>query len=148
MEIILKEKVENLGKLGQVVNVRSGYARNFLVPKGKAVIATKDNIADFEKQKAKLEKLEQERLSVAQAQADKIEGKTFKISAQAGDEGKLFGSIGTKEIADTISAVGVEVEKRHVRMPEGIIRQIGEYQLSIHLAIDVDVNITVVVEAE
>ncbi|MFT6836441.1 MAG: large subunit ribosomal protein L9 [Francisellaceae bacterium] len=148
MEIILKEKVENLGKLGQVVNVKSGYARNFLVPHGKAVIATKDNIAVFEKQKSELEKLEKERYSVAQSLADKIEGKTFKISAQAGEEGKLFGSIGTKEIADTISAVGVEVEKRHVRMPEGIIRQVGEYQLSIHLAIDVDVNITVSVEAE
>ena len=148
MEIILKERVENLGKLGQVVNVKSGYARNFLVPKGKAVLATKENKAIFEKQKAELEKLEQERLAYAKLQAEKIEGKTFKISAQAGDEGKLFGSIGTKEIADKIATAGIEVEKRHVRMPDGVIRQIGEYQLSVHLATDVDVNINVVVEAE
>ena len=148
MEIILKERVENLGKLGDVVNVRSGYARNFLVPKGKAVMATKENIATFEKQKAELEKLEQARLASAQAQAERINGQSFTIKAQAGDEGKLFGSIGTKEVADLIAAVGVEVEKRHVRMPEGVIRQVGEYELSIHLATDVDANITIVVEAE
>ncbi|MDA0911011.1 MAG: 50S ribosomal protein L9 [Proteobacteria bacterium] len=148
MQVILKEKVENLGTLGSVVNVKSGYARNYLVPYGKAVQATEANIAAFEKQKAELQKLEAERLTAAKAKAEKISGQVFTIKAAAGDGGKLFGSVGTKEVADVIAAAGVEVEKRHVRMPEGIIRSLGEYELSVHLHSDVDADIKLVVIAE
>ena len=148
MQVILKEKVENLGVLGSVVNVKPGYARNYLVPYGKAVQATEANIAAFEKQKAELQKLEAERLTAAKAKAEKISGQVFTIKAAAGDGGKLFGSVGTKEVADVIAAAGVEVEKRHVRMPEGIIRSLGEYELSVHLHSDVDADIKLVVIAE
>ncbi|WP_119328983.1 50S ribosomal protein L9 [Cysteiniphilum halobium] len=148
MQVILKEKVENLGTLGTVVNVKPGYARNYLVPYGKAVQATEANIAVFEKQKAELQKLEAERLTTAKVKSEKISGQVFTIKAAAGDGGKLFGSVGTKEVADAIAAVGVEVEKRHVRMPEGIIRSLGEYALSVHLHSDVDADIKVVIIAE
>lgn len=148
MQVILKEKVENLGMLGSIVNVKSGYARNYLMPYGKAVQATEANIAAFEKQKAELQKLEAERLTTAKAKAEKISGQVFTIKAAAGDGGKLFGSVGTKEVADVIAAAGVEVEKRHVRMPEGIIRSLGEYELSVHLHSDVDADIKLVVIAE
>ena len=104
MQVILKEKVENLGTLGSVVNVKPGYARNYLVPYGKAVQATEANIAAFEKQKAELQKLEAERLTTAKAKAEKISGQVFTIKAAAGDGGKLFGSVGTKEVADVIAA--------------------------------------------
>ncbi|MCF6765940.1 50S ribosomal protein L9 [Thiotrichales bacterium 19S3-7] len=149
MEIILKEKVENLGKLGEVVRVRSGYARNYLIPYGKAVQATADNVKAFETQKAELERLENERIAKAQANAEKIQSKSFEIKAQAGDGGKLFGSVGTKEVADIIKeASGIEVERRHVRMPEGAIRQIGEYQVSLHLHTGVDITVTIMVVAQ
>jgi large subunit ribosomal protein L9 len=149
MEVILKEKVENLGSLGQVVNVKAGYARNFLLPQGKAVQATASNVETFEKQKAELEKLEQARFDGAKTQASKIEGSTITITAQAGDGGKLFGSVGTKEVAEAIaSSTGVDIEKRHVRMPEGVIRQIGDYQVSIHLYTDIDAEINLAVVAE
>lgn len=149
MKIILKEKVENLGVLGDVVNVRSGYARNFLVPFGKAVQATPANIANFELQKAELEKAEAQRFAEAQARAAQIENKTFTIIAQAGEGGKLFGSVGTKEVADAIQAeTNIPVEKRHVRMPEGVIRSIGEVELTVHLYTGIDATIKVVVVAE
>ena len=149
MQIILKEKVENLGALGDVVNVKPGYARNYLVPYGKAVQATEANIATFEKQKAELEKAEATRLGDAKAKAEKVMGHTFTIKAQAGEGGKLFGSVGTKEVAEIVSSqAGIEVEKRHVRMPEGIIRTIGEFKLSVHLHTDIDADIQLVVEAE
>ncbi|WP_100550629.1 50S ribosomal protein L9 [Caedibacter taeniospiralis] len=148
MQVILKQKVENLGSLGDVVNVKPGYARNYLVPFGKAVQATEANIAAFEKQKAELHQLEAARLASAKVKAEKISGQVFKIIAAAGDGGKLFGSVGTKEVADVIAAAGVEVEKRHVRMPEGTIRSLGEYELSVHLHSDVDAQIKLVVIAE
>ena len=149
MQVILKEKVENLGSLGNVVNVKSGYARNYLVPYGKAVQATEANIAAFEQQKAELQKQEATRLSDAKAKADKIAGQVFTVSVSAGDGGKLFGSVGTKEVADIIAThAGIEVEKRHVRMPEGIIRSLGEYVISVHMHTDVDVEIKLLVVAE
>jgi len=148
MQVILKERVENLGALGDIINVKPGYARNFLVPFGKAVQATKENIAVFEKQKAALEKREVKRLSDAKSQAEKISGKTFKIKAQAGDGGKLFGSVGTKEVAHAIaSATDITIEKRHVRMPDGIIRHLGEFKLSVHLHTEIDAEILLVVES-
>ncbi|MFZ9034998.1 MAG: 50S ribosomal protein L9 [Francisellaceae bacterium] len=149
MQIILKQRVENLGVLGDVVNVKSGYARNYLIPYGRAVQATKENVEKFEAQKAELMKIEANRLNDAKAKAELIEGKTITIAAQAGDGGKLFGSIGSKEIADAIhSDLGIEMEKRHVRMPEGVIRAIGEFEFAIHLHSDVDATIKVVVIAE
>lgn len=149
MEVILKEKVENLGTLGQIVNVKAGYARNFLLPQGKAVQATSSNVELFEKQKAELEKLEQARFDSAKTKATKVEGSTVTITAQAGEGGKLFGSVGTKEVADAIAkATNVDVEKRQIRMPEGVIRQIGDYQVSVHLYTDVDVEINLAVIAE
>lgn len=148
MKIILKERVENLGVLGDVVNVRPGYARNFLVPFGKAVQATEANIETFNKQKAELEKAEKARFETAQKSAEAIEGKEYTVAAQAGEGGKLFGSVGTLEVADAITAAtGVSIEKSQVRMPEGVIRTIGIFELAVHIYTDLDANITVKVVA-
>ncbi|APC97121.1 50S ribosomal protein L9 [Francisella frigiditurris] len=148
MRIILKERVENLGVLGDIVNVKPGYARNFLIPFGKAVQATDANVVAFEKQKVELEKAEHARFEAAQVIAEAIKEKQYDIAAQAGEGGKLFGSVGTKEVADAIAAAsGHEIEKSHVRMPEGVIRSIGEYELSIHLYTDLDVVVKVNVVA-
>ncbi|AJC49175.1 50S ribosomal protein L9 [Allofrancisella guangzhouensis] len=148
MQVILKEKVENLGVLGDVVNVKPGYARNFLIPFGKAVQATKVNIETFEAQKVELQKAEKARFDAAVATAEAIKGKEFTIAAQAGEGGKLFGSVGTAEVAKAVSeATGKEVEKSQVRMPEGVIRSIGEFDLTIHIYTDVDVDIKVNVVA-
>ena len=150
MQIILKEKVENLGVLGDIVNVKPGYARNYLIPFGKAVQATKSNVEDFEAQKAELEKAEKARFEAAEAAAEIIKGKEYTISAKAGEGGKLFGSVGTAEIAVAVTKdTGKEIEKSQVRMPEGVIRTTGEFDLTIHVYTDVDVDIKVnVVAAE
>ena len=148
MEIILKERVENLGKLGDKVSVKPGYARNYLLPQRKAVMATKENIAAFEKQKAELERREQERLQHARAQAEKIEGKTIRIGAHAGEQGKLFGSVGTREVSEALAQEGVSVQKRQVRMPEGPIRLVGEYTLGVHLYTGIDVELHISVQPE
>ncbi|HSH84472.1 MAG TPA: 50S ribosomal protein L9 [Guyparkeria sp.] len=150
MQVILLSKVENLGSLGDVVNVRSGYARNFLIPYGHARPATKANIAEFEELRAELEKKVAEELAAAQARADKIgEEASVTIPDKAGAEGKLFGSVGTVEIATAISdQFGVEIERREVRLPEGALRALGEFPIQLHLYSDVDVDINVVVVAE
>ena len=148
MEIILLEKVENLGGLGDKVRVKSGYARNFLIPKGKAKYATAANIAEFEAKRAELEKAAAEALNIAQARAGQLEGLEAELSAHAGSEGKLFGSIGTQDIADAVTAAGVPVERREVRLPEGAIRQTGEYEITLHLHSDVNATIKLVVKAE
>lgn len=147
MEIILLEKVENLGALGDKVSVRSGYARNYLVPQGKAKYATAQNIAEFEARRAELEKAAVEALSAAQSRAQSLEGMVVEIPAHAGSEGKLFGSVGTQEVADAIVAKGVQVEKREVRMPEGAIRSAGDHEITLHLHTDVDAVVTVKVVA-
>lgn len=148
MQVILKEKVENLGVLGDIVNVKPGYARNFLIPFGKAVQATKAKIEVFEAQKAELEKAEKARFDAAVATAESIKDKVYTIEAQAGDGGKLFGSVGTAEVAEAVSKEsGKEIEKSQVRMPEGVIRTIGEFELSIHVYTDVDADIKVNVVA-
>ncbi|AIT08634.1 50S ribosomal protein L9 [Candidatus Francisella endociliophora] len=148
MQVILKEKVENLGVLGDVVNVKPGYARNFLIPFGKAVQATKANIETFEAQKAELEKAEKARFDAAVAVADIIKDKTYTVAAQAGDGGKLFGSVGTAEVAEAITKEsGKEIEKSQVRMPEGVIRTTGEFELTVHVYTDVDADIKVNVVA-
>jgi len=138
MEVILLEKVRNLGGLGETVKVRSGYGRNYLIPNGLAVMATKDNIAKFEARRAELEQKAADNLAKAQARADKLAALgTITISANAGDEGKMFGSVGTSDIADAITAAGVEVARSEVKMPEGAIRQLGEYDIDVQLHGDV-----------
>ena len=149
MEVILLEKVENLGNLGDKVKVRAGYGRNYLLPHGKATTATPENIKAFEVRRAELEKAAADSLAAANARREKIEGNTVTIKAKAGDEGKLFGSVGAGEVAEAVSqAAGVEVEKREVRMPSGPLRSVGEYEVELHLHTDVNVAVSVVVEAE
>lgn len=147
MEVILLEKVENLGGLGDKVAVRSGYARNYLIPGGKAKYATAQNIAEFEARRADLEKAAAESLASAEARAEKLNGLTVEIGAHAGSEGKLFGSVANGEVAEAITAAGVAVEKREVRMPDGAIRAEGEYAITLHLHTDVDAVVTVNVVA-
>lgn len=147
MEVILLEKVNNLGALGDQVKVKAGYGRNFLVPYGKAVPATKSNVAEFEQRRAELEKQEAERLSQAQARGEALEGQSFTVSSKAGEEGKLFGSIGVRDVADAVSAGGTVIEKSEVNMPEGPLRAIGEYELELQLHSDVSVTIKLVVVA-
>jgi len=149
MEVILLEKVANLGNLGDKVNVRPGYGRNFLVPNKKAVPATKDNLAMFEERRAELEKAAAEALATAQARAEKLaELATVTITANASDEGKLFGSVAVSDIAKVVSDAGVEVAKQEVSMPEGPIHVIGEYEITIRVHSDVAQPIKVVVAAE
>ena len=149
MEVILLDKIAKLGGLGDKVTVKSGYARNYLLPKGKAVFASKSNIEHFEARRADLEKQMAEALAAAEARAAKLtELAEVTIASKAGDEGKLFGSIGTKDIADALTEAGVEVAKSEVRMPLGTIRETGEFEIAIHLHTDVDTNVKVVVIAE
>jgi len=148
MEVILLEKVENLGNLGDKVAVRSGYARNFLVPSGKAKYATAKNIAEFEARRAELEKAAAEALSAAQARSEKLDGMEISITVKSGSEGKLFGSVGTIDIAEAVTAAGVELAKREVRLPEGVIRMAGEYEIALHLHSDVDASIKLTIVGE
>lgn len=138
MQVILLDKIANLGGLGDQVVVKSGFARNFLFPQGKAVPATKANIETFDARRAELEAKIAEQLTAAQARADKLEALAeVTLVSKAGDEGKLFGSIGTRDIADAISAVGVEVAKSEVRLPLGTIRETGEFDVAIAVHSDV-----------
>lgn len=148
MEVILLEKVANLGSLGDKVKVKAGYGRNFLLPYGKAVAATEDNLKAFEERRAELEKAAAEKLATAQSRAEALEGASFTITSKAGDEGKLFGSIGVRDIADAITATGTEVEKSEVRLPEGPLRAIGEYEIELQLHSDVTVVVKLAVVAE
>ncbi len=149
MEVILLEKVGNLGSLGDKVKVKAGYGRNFLIPGGKALPATEDNLKDLEARRAELEKAAAETLAAAQARADKVNALgSVTITTKVGEEGKLFGSIGTTDIVDAMTAAGVEITKNEVRLPEGPIRHIGETELTIHLHSDVNATINVKVEAE
>jgi large subunit ribosomal protein L9 len=148
MEIILMDKVANLGNLGDVVNVKHGYARNYLIPQGMAKRATKINVAAFEVRKAELEKQAAEKLAAAQARADKLNGVSVKISQKAGVDGRLFGSITNVDIAAALTAQGFEVAKAEVRMPDGPFKTVGEYSvtLSLHTDVTTDVNVVVVGE--
>jgi large subunit ribosomal protein L9 len=149
MEVILLDKIAKLGGLGDKVSVKSGYARNFLLPQGKAVFASEANVEHFEARRAEIETALAATLKAAEAKAAKIvELAEITIASSAGEEGKLFGSIGTKDIADAITEAGVEVAKAQVRMPLGTIRETGEFDIAIHLHNDVDTNIKVVVIAE
>ena len=137
MEVILLEKLGRSGGVGDKVSVKSGYARNFLFPYGKAIPATKDNLANFEARRAELLKAAAEKLSGAQSRADKLNGMAITISANAGDEGKLFGSVGTRDIADALTAAGQPVGKSEVLLPAGALRETGEFEVSLALGSDV-----------
>ena len=144
MQVILLDKVANLGSLGDQVNVKAGYARNFLVPQGKAVPATKKNIEFFEARRAELEAKLAEVLAAANARAEKINAlETVTIASKAGDEGKLFGSIGTRDIADAVTAAGVEVAKSEVRLPNGVLRTTGEHEVSFQVHSEVFAKVIV-----
>lgn len=148
MEVILLDNIANLGSLGDKVSVKAGYGRNYLVPQGFALPATKANIEEFEKRRAELEKQAAERLAAAEARKASIDGASVTIARKAGDEGKLFGSVGTADIAEALTAAGTEVDKSEVRLPEGVFRATGIYDIAIHLHADVDANVTINVVAE
>lgn len=148
MEVILLEKVANLGNLGDKVTIKSGYGRNYLVPYGKAVAATAKKIAEFEVRRAELEKAAAEKLSAAQARSNALSKLQVVIAHKAGDEGRLFGSIGTHNIAEAITAAGVAVEKHQVRLPHGAIRHIGEFEIDIMLHTDVVAKMPIKIIAE
>ena len=148
MEVILLEKIHKLGNLGEQVKVKSGYGRNYLIPAGKAVSATPENIKKFEEQRAELEKAQAEAIEVANQRAEKLKDLVVTIKRKAGSEGKLFGSVGTVDITEAVEAAGFELEKKEIRLPEGSLRTVGEYDIDIHLEADVDTNIKVVIEAE
>lgn len=137
MEVILLDKVGRLGAIGDKVTVKSGYGRNYLLPQGKAVAATAKNIADFEARRAGLEAAAAAKIAEATSRAEKLAELTVTIAANAGDEGRLFGSIGTRDIADAITAAGVEVAKSEVRLPQGVLREIGQYEIDIQLHAEV-----------
>jgi len=143
MQIILLEKVINLGTLGDVVRVKDGYARNFLIPQGKAKRATTANLADFEKRRAELEKAHAEVLAQAQEKAAKLEGLMVQTTQKAGVDGKLFGSVTNSDISEALKKQGFDVPKASVRMPEGPLKMIGDYPLKVSLHADVVVSITV-----
>lgn len=148
MEVILLEKVAKLGELGDKVNVKSGFGRNFLIPYAKAVPATAANLADFETRRAGLQAAADAALAAAQQRAEKLADFSITIEANAGEEGKLFGSIGTRDIADAVSAAGQAVEKAEVSLPTGAIREVGSYEVALRLHGDVTATISVVVKAE
>ena len=141
MDIILLEKIHKLGDLGDQVKVRAGFGRNYLLPYGKAVPATKENIKAFEARRAELERAAAERLQKAQQRGEALGDATFTIEAKAGVEGRLFGSVGVRDIADAVSATGTEIDKNEVLLPEGPIRATGEYQVALQLHTDVQVTI-------
>ena len=148
MNVILLERLTNLGDIGDEVAVKAGFARNFLIPKGKAVRATEENRAVFEGRRAELESAAAEQLSEAQGRAAKLEGLSLTMVVKAGEEGKLYGSVGTQDIADAITAEAIEVARSEVRLPEGVIRSIGEYEIDVQLHSDVAVSIALAVVAE
>jgi large subunit ribosomal protein L9 len=148
MQVILLEKVPNLGQLGEVVKVKDGFARNYLIPHGKAKRATESNISEFEKRRGELEKAQADALAQAQERAAKLDGLMVQITQKAGVDGKLFGSVTNVDIADALKAQGFEVPKAAIRMPQGPLKQIGDQQLKIALHSDVVVTITVSVLGE
>ncbi|MGZ8203664.1 MAG: 50S ribosomal protein L9 [Burkholderiales bacterium] len=148
MQIILLEKVTNLGSLGDVVKVRNGYARNFLIPQGKAKRATRENLAEFEQRRADLEKAQNEQLAQAQEKAAKLEGLTVKVAQKAGVDGKLFGSVTNADIAEALKREGFDIPKASIRMPQGPLKNVGDHALKVALHTDVVVAINVSVLAE
>lgn len=148
MNVILLENVRNLGELGEQVSVKAGYGRNFLIPQGKAIPANEENVAQLEARRAELEKAAAEKLAAAEARKAALDNLEITISHQAGDEGKLFGSVGTIEIANAITETGNEVVKSEVRLPEGALRQVGDYEIDLQLHSDVVATVKLSVVAE
>lgn len=148
MNVILLDKVENLGDIGDLVTVKAGYGRNYLLPSGKASLATPENIKEFETRRADLEKRAAGELEAAKARADLVQGMELVIPATVGPEGKLFGSVGPIDIAEACEKVGVEIARSEVRMPEGVIHEVGEFTVGLHFHSDVNAEITVRVVAD
>jgi large subunit ribosomal protein L9 len=148
VNVILLERIKNLGGLGEEVHVKSGFARNFLIPQGKAVRATAENRQVFEARRIEFERVAGERLALAKSRAERLAGAAVTIGAKAGDEGKLYGSVGTADIAQALTALGTEVVKSEVRMPQGVIRLVGEYDIDLQLHGDVTVTVKVTVVPE
>lgn len=149
MEVILLEKVGKLGNIGDKAKVKAGFGRNYLIPQGKAVFATENNIAEFESRRAELEAKAADTLTAAQARADQLAAlDPIVISVIAGDEGKLFGSVGARELEDAIGNAGVEVSKNEISLPDGALRQIGDFVIDIQLHSDVTGSVSVTLEAE
>ncbi|MCW8196051.1 50S ribosomal protein L9 [Proteobacteria bacterium 005FR1] len=148
MEVILLDKVGKLGGIGDKVAVKPGFGRNYLIPQGKAVPATAENLKEFEARRAELEAAAAEKVAEAEKRAEKLQDLVVTITANAGDEGKLFGSIGTKDIADAVTAAGVEIDKSEVKLPEGTLREVGEYEIDIQLHADVMRTIKLQIVAE
>jgi large subunit ribosomal protein L9 len=148
MEIILLEKVANLGNLGEKVTVKPGYGRNYLIPQGKAVVATAAKLAEFEQRRAELEKKAAEDLAAAEAKAEAIGKLTVTIAQKAGEEGRLYGSVSTKDIADAATAAGIAIGKHEVRLPSGPLRHTGDYEIKVQLHGDVVANLPLRIVAE
>ncbi|GLS25367.1 50S ribosomal protein L9 [Marinibactrum halimedae] len=149
MEVILLEKVGKLGNIGDKVAVKAGFGRNYLIPQGKALPANEKNLAEFEARRSELEAAAADKRTAAEARAEKLAAlEAVVITANAGDEGKLFGSIGTRDIADAITAAGVEVSKAEVKLPEGTLREVGEFAVDIQVHSEVIQSVTISVEAE
>lgn len=148
MQVILLEKIVNLGNLGDMVNVKPGYARNYLVPQGLATVATETNIASFEGRRLELEKASADKLQAAKARATELEGKSVEIAARASDEGKLFGSVGVIEISEAFEKAGLSLNKSEIQLPEGPLKEVGEFEVAASVHPEVQFNITVNVVAE
>ncbi|MGH8248427.1 MAG: 50S ribosomal protein L9 [Gammaproteobacteria bacterium] len=148
MEVILLEKIRRLGDLGEKVRVKPGFGRNFLIPHGKAIPATPENVAKFEARRAELEKAKAEALAMATERAGKLNALSITLRRRAGSEGKLFGSVGTVDIAEAAAAAGVELHKHEVRLPDGPFRSVGEFEVGLNLHADVDARLKLVIVAE
>ncbi|WP_096086021.1 50S ribosomal protein L9 [Agaribacterium haliotis] len=148
MDVILLDKVGKLGTVGDKVSVKAGFGRNFLIPQGKAVPATAANLEEFEARRTELEAAANDKKIAAQARATQLEELQVVIAANAGDEGKLFGSIGARDIAEAITAAGVEVAKSEVKLPQGTLREVGEYDIDVQLHVEVTQQVKLIVEAE
>jgi large subunit ribosomal protein L9 len=149
MEVILLENIGNLGGLGDRVDVKAGFGRNYLIPKGKAVSATRDNVAHFETRRAELEAAAAEKVAAAETRAEAINAlELISISHTAGEEGRLFGSVGTRDIAEAVAAAGCEVDKAEVRLPEGALRELGEYEIAIQVHGEVSAMVAIAVIPE
>ena len=148
MDVILLQKVENLGGLGDVVSVKAGYGRNFLIPTGRAVFATDANMAELEGRRAELEKEAADKLNAAESRKARLDAVAITITCKAGDEGRLFGSVGAADIAKAVTEAGVELSKQEVRLPEGPFRTTGEFEVAVHLHADVNAVIKLTVAAE
>ena len=148
MEVILLQKVANLGNVGDRVKVKSGFGRNFLLPQGKATLATPDNVARFEARRSELERAAREHLSTAEERAEALKDFKLTIPAKAGTEGKLFGSIGTSDIAEAATRSGFKIQRSEVRLPNGALRTLGEHSVMLHLHADIDVPLVVIIVPE